>query len=632
MELLDVGHVAKYFIQRKEFMTSYEMLKQLVQEGYKERIRPFIAVEDKQKYIDRLKYEMATIHELGFDDYFLIVWDIIEQARKLGIPVGPGRGSVAGSLIAYGLNITQLDPIQYNLFFERFLNKERVAAPDIDIDFSSKKREIIIEYIKEKYGDDHVCQVVTYSEMKARGLLRDLAKVFGMDALSIDKMAKVIDDVKTVDEALQNDALKPYEAKYPEMFEVARQLNGCIAHVGKHAAGVIITKDTLLESLPVMMASDGEHVISQWDKDTLEHLNYLKMDILGLDTLDVIDETLDRIGHNAMEEMSLKDKHIYNEFSKGHSVGVFTFETYNMRNILKRLDAEKLEDLSAVNALGRPGAYEGLELYLKGKETGEVYYFDDDRLKSILEETYGTIAYQEQAIAIVQAVAGFSAGKADLLRRAIGKKKPEELQALHKTFVDGCIANGQKEKWAEKIFSIIAQGEAYSFNKSHSLVYAYIGYQAMFLKLYYPLEFMSRRMSNSMGHGWEKGNKLDTYEKECRRIGIKIIDWDINTSENDYTFSREENCIYRGLAAIKNVGKASYEIVAVRKAFGEPFRSFEDFYKRVNKSKVRSNAIKALIMAGAFDSIEDDRHKMSRWMDMPTTKAREATQKSLFGE
>lgn len=613
-------------------MNSYEVLVQMVKAGYKERIKPYISEKKKQKYIDRINHELKTIHDLGFDDYFLIVHDIVNFAVSNNIRVGPGRGSAAGSLVSYALGITQLDPIKYNLYFERFLNSERISAPDIDIDFSSKGRDKVLDYIRRKYGDNHVCQVVTYSKMNAKGLIRDLAKVMGVDPIKIEKIAKCLKDAEehSVAKALEtSEALQAYAIEYPELFEVAIQLNGCIKHIGKHAAGIIITKGDRLDSLPIMVDSHGKTSLSQWDKDALEEFNYLKIDILGLDTMDVIQETLTMIGKDVLADMPLDDVYVYSEYSKGNSLCMFQFETYGMRKILRKVQPDKLEDLSAVNALARPGAYEGLEYFIKGKETGEIYYFDDERLKPILQETFGTITYQEQTMALVQAVAGFTLAKADIVRRGIAKPKPGKFELLREDFVNGCIKNGQTKKWAENLFEIIKQGQRYAFNKSHSLAYAFVGYQTMYLKYYYPLEFMTRRLSNSMGRGWEKGKTLDVYEKEAQRLGIRIIDWDINTSKADYTCDKDENCIFRGLSAIKNVGDAANHLDSLK-----PFRNFEDFYYRVNKSKVRSDAIRALINVGCFDSIEDDRKRMSKWMDIPVEKSRmpDFEQKSLFEE
>lgn len=613
--------------------SSHDLLIEKCREGYKRNILPVIKSEkQKTEYAQRMKYELEVIDKLGFNDYFLIVQDIVAYAVSEGIPVGPGRGSAAGSLVSFALGITKLDPLQYELYFERFLNKDRVSAPDIDIDFSSKGRDKIVRYIKAKYGEDRVCQVVTFAKMKARGLIRDLAKAMELDPVDIDKMSRLIDGtLANIDKAIEEEPkLKAWEEKYPELFDIARNLTGCIKNASMHAAGVIITKDTLFNSLPIMYGGKTEgtkDTITQWNKETLEELNFLKIDILGLKTMDIINDAMGLIQKKFdLEKVELNNPHVIKEFKNGNSKGIFQFETPGMIKILQKVRPEGMSGLSDVNALARPGAKQGIEIYLKGKSSGSVYYFNDKRLKSILEPTYGTITYQEQVMAICMAVAGFGATKADLIRKAIAKPKPGLLEKYEEEFVSGCVKEGQKEEWARKLFAIIKQSGNYAFNKSHSTSYALIGYWSMFLKVFYPLEFMTALLANNIDAGWEEDGVLDKYEREAKRLGIYVMGWDINNSSNNYTLNRENKVIIRGLAAITNVGKAGLHIEKMK-----PFKSFTDFYTRVNKRYVRMDAIKALVQAGCFDSIEPDRTNMNRFLSVSTTKAKpDMTQGSLF--
>jgi DNA polymerase-3 subunit alpha len=386
-----------------------------------------------------------------------------------------------------------------------------------------------------------------------------------------------------------------------------------------------------------MVANNGV-LITQYDKDALEDLNFLKMDILGLGTLDIISEAMEMIGKDVLleHELDLQDSKVMSEFCKGNTTGVFTFETYGMKKTLKSVQPESIKDLSAVNALYRPGAMSGIEHFLNGKESKTIYYFEDEKLKPILAETYGTIVYQEQVMAMFQAVAGFSASKADLVRKAVGKKKHEEITKMKKEFVDGCLETGHTQEWAVNLFNVIEKSTTYSFNRSHAMSYALLGYQCMFLKCYYPVQFMTRLLANHMDNGWDatlgefdKKSKLKEYEKEAKRLGIKIVDFNVNTSRAEYRCNVDKKVIYRGLSAIKNVGAAAEEIEKLK-----PFTSFEDFYKRVSKSKVRSNAMVALIDCGAFDSIESNRDRIRGYVGAPIKGKERVKEKeiSLFEE
>jgi DNA polymerase-3 subunit alpha len=593
-------------------MNSDELLKEECRNGFKTKVKPFLKDGEKQVYIDRIKYELEVICSLNFSDYFLIVQDIVRQARKDEVGVGPGRGSAAASLVLYCLDVTQLDPIKFGMLFERFLNKDRISSPDIDLDFATKGRGRVLEYIQKKYGKNRVAQVVTYSEMKGRGLIRDLAKCLNVDPIDIDKMSKLFGDQENTEGDLQtalenNEGLKKYTNKYPELFDIAINLMGCIRHVSKHAAGVVITKEPFLESLPVLTSRGN--IQTQWDKKALEELNYLKMDILGLRNMDIIHDTLQLIGKDVLKDISIEDNEVFGEFSKGHTSGVFQFETWGMTKITKNVQPTKFMDLADICALVRPGASQGLEYYLKGRETGSIYYFGDERLKDIFASTHGTLLYQEQSIKICQAVAGFTVSEADIVRRGIGKKDKKDLEKVEKKFIDGCVKNGQKEEWARKLFDVIRQGERYSFNIPHATCYAMIAYQCMYLKTYYPVEFFTALLNNHIDAHWEKDGRLDRYERDVKRYGIKILDWDVNESDCLYKMDRENRTIRRGLGALLYVGDAAELIQKYR-----PYVNFQHFYNKVPKSVLKTETMKSLANAGSFNSLGASEDELAMWM------------------
>jgi len=603
---------------------SYDRLKQLCNEGIFTMIGSNPARDTV--YIDRARYELGVIHDLKFDDYFLFIHDIVRFAKTHGIMVGPGRGSVAGSLVAYLLGITEIDPIRFGLYFERFLNKDRVSAPDIDLDFEKHKRKYIIEYLAAKWGRERVANVATYAVLQNKSVINDVGKVLGVDQSVLEAINALFPfGCKNIQEALKTvPEFLPYVNRHRRLFEVAVNLEGCIRHTGKHAAGVIVGTEPLHNIMPIM--TDGKAVMTQWDKETLEKLNYLKADILGVKTLDVLHDTLRLVGENALDAMRLDDPNIINEFTKANSMGVFQFETPGMQKVLAKVKPETFDDIFAINALERPGAKEHIDEFVQARATGQFSCFDE-RLRDILGPTYGVILYQEQTMRIVQEVAGFSMSEADLVRRGIAKKKG--IDELRGKFMDGAVSRGYDRGVAEKLFEAMREGNDYSFNKSHAVAYAYLAFKCMFLKVYYPHEFLSVAMTY---HPYSKGNvfKILKYENESARLGIRLLPHDINESKYHYVANKKENTIRRGFCSLPHVKSAAFHIQEL-----QPFRSFNDFYKRVNKSRVRVNAMQTLVNAGCFDALGDSRREISKWLDVPVKKAKveqppQAVQQNLF--
>ena len=594
-------------------MDSRELLLMNCRDGFRAKLSG-LSAEDRAFYGERMKYELGVIDSLHFNDYFLIVRDIVSWAKTHGIRVGPGRGSAAGSLVAYVLDITEINPIEFDLIFERFLNKDRVSAPDIDIDFESLKRGRVFAYIRKKYGEDHVAQIVNYSELGVKSLFQDLGKVLEIPEQTISMFSEMVPyGCKTIQEALRTEKkFEPYVTRYQELFKVAMGLEGCMRQTGKHAAGVVITKDTLIESLPIL--TDGTTIMTQWEKKALEGLNYLKMDILAVKTLDIIDKTLEFIGDKGAlptgDKIDINDENVLREFEQAHSLGTFQFETPGMRELLEKIKPTAFADLYLINALDRPGAKDSADDFVRNREKGDFDCLGDERLRPILESTYGIVVYQEQVIRLLQEIGGFTASEADVIRRAISAKNPKVFENNREKFLTGAAQRGYEREWANGVFEIMKKSEAYGFNKSHSVAYSMLGYQTMYMKVYYPLEYMTAALQ------WvptSNQKKMRQYEREAERLGIKVLPCDINESKSEYTFDRnyegsyqrrgfnEEagqffetvpylGAIRRGLSSIPFVGEAGKRIEEY-----QPFSSFGEFYKRVPKSVVGSNVMKDLI-------------------------------------
>ena len=598
-----------------EGYTSWEYLNELCFKGLEERYQP---VTEELK--ERLNYELSTIRNMGYVDYFLIVWDFIKYARDHDIMVGPGRGSAAGSLVAYTLGITQLDPIRYDLLFERFLNPERVSMPDIDVDFCFERRQEVIDYVRRKYGDDCVVQIVTFGTLAARGVIRDVGRVMDLPYAQVDTIAKMIPQELniTIDKALQMNPefKKAYEEQKEihDLIDTAKRLEGLPRHTSMHAAGVVISQKDVSEYVPLSRASDGS-IVTQFTMTTLEELGLLKMDFLGLRTLTVIQNAVHLIEQDAgvkldMQHIDYNDKKVLDSLGTGRSDGVFQLESAGMKNFMKELKPQSLEDVIAGISLYRPGPMDFIPQYIRGKNRPDTIKYDCPQLESILKPTYGCIVYQEQVMQIVRNLAGYTLGRSDLVRRAMSKKKAAVMEKERQNFVygneeegvPGCIANGISEQTANKIYDDMIDFAKYAFNKSHAAAYAVVSYQTAFLKYYYPVEFMAALMTSVI----EMPTKVAEYIQVCRQMNIKILPPDVNRGA--YGFSVDNGAIRYGLSAIKSVGRPVINaLVEEREANGE-YRSLKDFIERLTGT-VNKRAIENFIKAGALDCLEGNRRQ-----------------------
>lgn len=584
---------------------------------------------------ERLLYELEVIAQMDYSGYFLIVWDLVNYARENKIMVGPGRGSAAGSMVAYTLGITNIDPLQYGLLFERFLNPERVSMPDIDIDFCFERRGEVIDYLVQKYGTDRVAQIITFGTMAAKAAVRDVGRVLNIPYGEVDRAAKLIpyDLGMTIDKALEvSHDLKSYyesEPKIREMIDLARQLEGIPRHASTHAAGVVISKNRLIDHLPIQKTADGG-VTTQFAKETVEEIGLLKMDILGLRTLTVIRDAVENIKLNKdvdldMNSISLEDQRTFEMLSQGDSTGIFQLESSGMKNILKNLKPERLEDITALNALYRPGPLGSgmVEDFIDRKHGKKKMNYLHPDLKPILEETYGVILYQEQVMKIASSLAGFSMGQADMLRRAMGKKKPEVIAGQRKNFLEGARKNHVEEETASQIFDLMEYFAGYGFNKSHSAAYALVVYQTAYLKANYPVEYMAALLTSIM----DNMDRVPVYIEECRRMGIEILPPDINESLIDFTVVHHK--IRFGLAAVKNVGRSAIEnIISVRRESGK-FVSLYDFCERVSVNK---RVLESLIRCGAFASLGNTRAQLLAGMEMCLELGHKRIQEKASGQ
>lgn len=591
-------------------MTSWEYLNKLCFEGLRKRYG-----EPGQELKDRLTYELNTIHNMGYVDYFLIVWDFINYAKTHGIAVGPGRGSAAGSIVSYCLEITNIDPIRYQLLFERFLNPERVTMPDIDVDFCYERRQEVIDYVVRKYGKDRVVQIVTFGTLAARGVIRDVGRVMDLPYAFVDSIAKMIPQELniTIDKALKmNPELrKTYESdeqvKY--LIDMSKRLEGLPRHSSMHAAGVVISQKSVDEYVPLSRASDGS-ITTQFTMTTLEELGLLKMDFLGLRTLTVIQNAVEMAKKLTpdfdIETIDYDDKAVLDYIGTGKTDGIFQIESAGMKSFMKELKPHSLEDIIAGISLYRPGPMDFIPQYIKGKNDSSSITYDCPQLEPILAPTYGCIVYQEQVMQIVRDLAGYTLGRSDLLRRAMSKKKADVMQKERQIFVygdaengvPGCVNNGISEATANKIYDEMIDFAKYAFNKSHAAAYAVVAYQTAFLKYYYPVEFMAALMTSVI----ENPPKVAEYIYACRQMNIQILPPDINRGVAD--FSVDGGNIRYGLAAIKSIGRPVIEaIVADRTEFG-PFKNLEDFITRMSvKEVMNKRAIENFIKSGALDCL-----------------------------
>jgi len=600
-----------------EYPTHYDFLKELCDKGLKKRYGENLS-EEIQK---RAEYELNIIKKMGYVDYYLIVWDFIHYAKTNGIPVGPGRGSGAGSILAYAIEITDIDPIKYGLLFERFLNPERISMPDFDVDFSDERRQEVIDYVARKYGHDHVSQIITFGTMAAKMVIRDVARVLDYPYAEADTLAKMIPNEIhiTIKKALeQNKELKDRydtDEQTRKILDIAMGLEGMPRQASTHACGVVITKDPVDTYVPLYVR-DGQ-INTQYIMTTLEELGLLKMDFLGLRNLTVIQNTIDMVKENhgidVEFDQDMSDPKVYKLWQDGNTSGIFQFESQGMTNFMKELKPDCLEDLIAGVSLYRPGPMDQIPRYIRGKQNPGHNEYTHPSLEPILNVTYGCMVYQEQVMQIVRDLAGYSLGRADLVRRAMGKKKLDVMAKEREVFINGqvdenrnvevpgCVRNGIDEVSANKIFDEMAEFAKYAFNKSHAACYAVVSYRTAYLKAYYPAEFMAATLNSYLGNL----DKAPQYIDECKRLGIQILKPDINKSFEKFTV--EDGKIRFGLGAIKNVGTIPVEnIVKERKEKGE-YKSFTDFCERVSELQVNKKCVESLIKAGAFQEFEQTR-------------------------
>lgn len=600
-----------------EGMTSWEYLNKLCFDGLYKRYK-----DVSDELIERLNYELNVINTMGYVDYFLIVWDFIKYSKDHDIMVGPGRGSAAGSLVSYCLEITNIDPIRYNLLFERFLNPERISMPDIDIDFCFERRQEVIDHVVAQYGKDRVVQIVTFGTMAARGVIRDVGRVMDLPYAFCDSISKMIpmEIGITIDKALKGnpELRKLYEeneqVKY--LIDMSKKLEGLPRHTSMHAAGVVISQKSVDEYVPLSRASDGS-ITTQFTMTTLEELGLLKMDFLGLRTLTVIQNACRLIEKGRgikldMDQIDYNDKQVLDSIGTGKTDGIFQLESSGMKSFMKELKPQNLEDIIAGISLYRPGPMDFIPQYIKGKNSKDAITYDCPQLEPILSPTYGCIVYQEQVMQIVRDLAGYTLGRSDLVRRAMSKKKTSVMEKERQNFVygnesegvKGCVANGIDEKVANKIFDNMIDFAKYAFNKSHAACYAVVSYQTAYLKYYYPVEFMAALMTSVL----DNTNKVSEYILACRNMDIPILPPDINEGEGNFSVS--ENSIRYGLSAIKSIGRPVIDAIVAEREQGGKFKDLKDFISRLSGKEVNKRTIESFIKAGALDSLGGTRRQM----------------------
>jgi DNA polymerase-3 subunit alpha len=631
------GHTAgSYFekVVREGFATRLPILERQAQQGM---LRHPLA-----EYEQRLTSEIEMIQKMRYEGYFLIVWDFIHYARTQDVPVGPGRGSAAGSLVSYALRITDVDPLQYNLLFERFLNPERVSMPDIDIDFCMRRRGELIDYVTQKYGRENVAQIITFGTMAAKAAIKDVGRAMDIPYAEVDRLAKLVPNTLGIElepalaQTPQLKAAVNADERMKDLMAVALRLEGLSRHASTHAAGVVISPRPLTEIVPLYKTSRDE-VTTQYDMNALERIGLLKMDFLGLTTLTVLQDTVRMIVQNRgvkvdLDNLALDDADTYKLFTRGDTTAIFQFESHGMRDILRRYQPTRIEDLTALNALYRPGPIQGgmIDDFIKRKHGTTKVSYELPQLKDILEETYGVILYQEQVMQIANCLASFSLGEADILRRAMGKKKKEEMAAQRAKFMAGCANNKIPEKKAERIFNLMEEFAGYGFNKSHSCAYALLAYQTAYLKTHYPVEFMASLLTSEAGNS----DKTVKYINEARGMSISILPPDVN--ESDLYFTPVGEAIRFGLAAIKNVGENTAKAIRESRLNQGEFRSLYEFCERIESRFLNKRVFESLIKSGAMDSL-GARESMLASVDdavmaqQRATRARESGQHGLFG-
>ena len=601
----------------KEYKTHLDYFEKLCNDGLIERYGKNPSDEIKK----RLEYEISIIDKMGYVDYFLIVWDYIHYAKSNGIPVGPGRGSGAGSIAAYAIGITDIDPIKYNLLFERFLNPERISMPDFDVDFSDERRQEVIDYVSKKYGRDHVSQIITFGTMSARSVIRDVGRVLDIPYGEVDKLAKMIPmeiHITIADAIKQNRELKQlYESNdsIHQIIDIAQKLEGMPRNASTHACGVVITKEAVDNYVP--LAVNDNNIVAQYTMTKLEELGLLKMDFLGLRTLSVIDNCIELIKRNTGKEITfdnkMDDPAVYKLWKDGKTLGIFQFESQGITKVMQELQPDCLEDIIAGVSLYRPGPMDQIPRYIEGKRNPGHNVYTHPALEPILNVTYGCMVYQEQVMQIVRSLAGYSLGRADLVRRAMGKKKLDVMAKERDIFINGqvdddgniivpgCIRNGIDEVSANKIFDEMSEFAKYAFNKSHAACYAVISYRTAWLKCYYPAELMAATLNSFLGNL----DKVQLYIDECKSMGIQILKPSINESETKFIV--QDNKIRFGLGSIKNVGISAINSIVKERAQNGKYDSFTSFCERIKDESVNKKCIESLIKAGVFDELGKNR-------------------------
>ncbi len=631
-----VHHLPEYDTP-KEYESSYEYLKKLVNDGFAARYTNAPAA-----YRERVEYELDMILKMGYVDYFLIVWDFIAYAKRNGIPVGPGRGSAAGSIISYCLGITDIDPMKYNLYFERFLNPERVSMPDIDVDFCYVRRQEVIDYVVRKYGESRVSQIVTFGTMAARGAIRDVGRTLSMPYADVDVAAKLVpaEPNMTLEKALS--ASKPlrdlYESdeRYKKLIDIARSLEGMPRNASMHAAGVVITKNDVSSYVP--LAKNNDSIVTQYTMVTLEQLGLLKMDFLGLRNLTVLSDAEKMVKAKnptfSLSEIPDDDELTFRELSSGKTLGVFQLESAGMTSVVTGMKPSSIEEITAIVALYRPGPMDSIPHYISCKHNPENITYAHPLLSDILDITYGCIVYQEQVMDIFRKVAGFSLGRADMVRRAISKKKEKELLKERQNFIFGnkeenilgAVNNGVSESVANKIFDDIVAFANYAFNKAHAASYAVVSYQTAYMKFHYPCEYMAALLTSVL----DDTTKLAGYFELCREMGIKILPPDVNESFDTFTVVGGD--IRFGLAAVKNVGRSFIRAMIAEREAGGEFTSLENFCSRMHSRELNRRALENLIKCGAFDKTGANRAQLLQVYDNLLTGISHIKSRNIEGQ
>ena len=596
----EFGHTKLPYYETPDNMNHFEYFKMLCMQGMKKRY----GQNPPKEYYDRLDYELETVEKMGYTDYYLIVADFVSFAKSKGIPVGPGRGSGAGSIAAYCMEITDLDPMKYNLLFERFLNPERVSMPDFDIDFCYVRRGEVIDYVTQKYGADHVAQIVTFGTLATKAAIRDVGRAMGMPYASVDAVAKLVpnDFHITIEQAVNKSkelsSLMKENAQINELIETAKKVEGMPRNTSTHAAGVVITHDPVSSYVP-LATNDGVPV-TQYIMTSLEELGLLKMDFLGLRTLTVIDNASKSAGID-INNIAIDDEKVYKLFANGQTEGVFQFESSGMKRMLMNLKPTRLEDLIAATSLYRPGPANQIDTFVENSHNPEKVKYLTDKLKPILENTYGCMVYQEQVMQIFRELAGYSYGRADIVRRAMSKKKLDVMEKERTAFIFGCEENGIDKTVANTIFDQMSEFAKYAFNKSHAACYALVAYRTAYLKAYYPAEFMASMLNSFLGNL----DKIPDYIEECKRMGIEILKPDINKSFGKFTV--EDGMIRFGLGSIKNVGIQPVDSIIKERETNGKFENFTDFCERMSEESVNKKCIESLIKAGTFTEFPETR-------------------------